>query len=93
MGSWVGDSENIQCNSSNASKHLKCLICRIFSNTSEHGIVDSDIEGLLEHLGDTSSKQANENDSVSNLRETDGAAWKITIVHCLAQEWTVYKYI
>ena len=27
MGSWVGDSENIQCNSSNASKRLKCLIC------------------------------------------------------------------
>lgn len=43
MGSWVGDSENIHYNSSNASKHLKCLICRgFFSNTSEH--VDSDIE-------------------------------------------------
>ena len=51
MGSWVGDSENIHYNSSNASKHLKCLICRgFFLILLNMWIVI--LRSLLEHLDD-----------------------------------------
>lgn len=67
MGSWVGDSENIQCNSSNASKRLKCLICSgFFPILLNMWIVK--LRSLLEHLDDRVSKQM-KNDFVSNLRE------------------------